>query len=153
MAVKPVPEGYHTVTPFIVSPDAAATIEFMKSAFGARENHISRMPDGTVMHADLTIGNSHVMLGHAGGANTPFPAMLYLYVDDCDAMFKRAVAAGGKVLMELSTQFYGDRHGAVTDTMGNHWWIATHVEDVPEAELHRRMQAAMKERAAGVGHE
>jgi PhnB protein len=148
MAVTPIPDGYHTVTPYIVSPDASATIEFAKHAFGAREHHVMRGPDGTVMHADVVIGSSHVMIGQAGGPNKAFPAMLYLYVPDVDATFQQAVAAGGTALHPVSTQFYGDRHGAIADAAGNQWWIATHVEDVPDEELRRRAEDAMRQRAA-----
>jgi PhnB protein len=148
MPVQPIPQGYHTVTPYIVAGDANALIEFTKRAFGAEEVHVMRMPDGRVMHGDVMIGNSHVMIGQAGGENKPFPAMLYLYVPDVDATFKQATAAGGTSIHEPATQFYGDRHGAVTDAEGNQWWIATHVEDVPEDELQRRGQAAMAQRAA-----
>jgi len=148
MPVKPIPEGYHTVTPYIVSRDAAATIDFAKRAFGAREHHVMRMPDGKVMHADIVIGNSHVMIGQAGGPNQAFPAMLYLYVPDVDATFQQAVSAGGTSLHAVSTQFYGDRHGAIGDVDGNQWWIATHVEDVSEEELGRRAEEAMRQRSA-----
>ena len=148
MTVKPIPDGYQTVTPYIVSPDAAATIDFATRAFGAREHHVMRMPDGRVMHGDVIIGNSHVMIGQAAGENTAFPAMLYLYVPDVDAVYKQAVAAGGTPLQPVSTQFYGDRHGAISDAAGNQWWIATHVEDVSDEELRRRSEEAMKQRAA-----
>jgi uncharacterized glyoxalase superfamily protein PhnB len=147
MAVKPVPDGYHTVTPYIVARDAAAVIEFAKRAFGAKEQHVMRMPDGRVMHGDIVIGSSHVMVGQAGGENKPFPAMLYLYVPDVDAVYKQALAAGGTSISEPSTQFYGDRHGAVSDSEGNQWWIATHVEDVPDEEMRRRAEQFMQQRA------
>ena len=148
MAVHPIPEGYHTVTPYIVASDAAAVIEFAKAAFGATENHVMRLPDGRVMHGDITIGNSHVMVGQAGGDSRPFPAMLYLYVPDVDAMYRQAVAAGGVSLQEPATQFYGDRHGAISDASGNQWWIATHVEDVSDEEMQRRSAEFMAQRSA-----
>ena len=142
--VQPVPHGYHTVTPYIVSPDEAARIAFIKQAFGATEHHVMRLPDGTVMHADLIIHDAHVMIGQAGAGQPPFPAMLYLYVPNADSVYQQAVAAGGTPLREPTTEFYGDRHGAVTDSAGNQWWIATHVEDVPDEELQQR--AAMQQR-------
>jgi PhnB protein len=142
MAVKPIPDGFRTVTPYLVAQDAAALIDFVKRAFGAQEKFLMRRPDGSVGHAEVIIGDSHVMIGQAGGPTTAFPAMLYLYVPDVDATFRQAVAAGGKALHEPSTQFYGDRHGAVTDSNGNQWWIATHVEDVSMEELKRRADAA-----------
>jgi uncharacterized glyoxalase superfamily protein PhnB len=87
------------------------------------------------------------MVGQAGGENKPFPAMLYLYVPDVDAVYKQARAAGGTSISEPSTQFYGDRHGAVSDSEGNQWWIATHVEDVPDEEMRRRAEQFMQQRA------
>jgi uncharacterized glyoxalase superfamily protein PhnB len=148
MAVQPVPEGYHTVTPYIVARDAAAVIEFAKRAFGAKEHHAMRLPDGRVMHGDIVIGNSHVMIGQAGGENNAFPAMLYLYVPDADGTYRDALAAGATSLSEPTTQFYGDRHAAVTDAEGNQWWIATHVEDVPDDEMRRRADQFMQQRGA-----
>ncbi len=147
MAVKPVPEGFHTVTPYLVVEDANALIEFLKAAFGANEHHVMRGPDGSVWHADLIVGDSHVMLGQAGGQNKAFPAMLYAYVPDVDSTYERAIAAGAKAMHPPSTQFYGDRHGAVEDCCGNQWWIATHVEDVPDDELARRAEEAARQRA------
>ena len=148
MAVKPIPDGYETVTPYIVVRDAAAVIEFATRAFGAREHHVMRLPDGRVMHGDIIIGTSHVMVGQAGGENKPFPAMLYLYVPDVDAVYQQAIAAGGTSIAEPATQFYGDRHAAVNDTEGNQWWIATHVEDVPDDEMERRAAQFMAQRSA-----
>lgn len=148
MAAKPVPDGYHTVTPYIVANDAGALIEFLQRAFGMRVDHRMNDPDARVWHADLTIGDSHIMVGHAAGANKPFPAMIYLYVPDCDAVYRRALAAGASSIMEPADQFYGDRHGGLNDPFGNQWWVATHIEDVPEAELQRRGNAFAEQRAA-----
>ena len=148
MAVTPVPEGYHTVTPYIVAKDAAGVIDFARRAFGAKEHHVMRLPDGRVMHGDIVIGSSHVMVGQAGGENKAFPAMLYLYVPDVDAVYTQALAAGGTSISEPATQFYGDRHGAVNDADGNQWWIATHVEDVPDDEMRRRAEQFMQQRSA-----
>ena len=106
-----------------------------------------RGPDGSVWHADMIVGDSHVMMGQAGGPNKPFPAMLYAYLPDVDAVYERALAAGAKSVQPPSTQFYGDRHGAVEDCCGNQWWIATHVEDVPEDELQRRAEEVARQRA------
>ncbi len=146
MPVKSIPDGYHTVTPYLIVDDAAALIEFAKAAFGAREHHVMRAPGGSVVHADVVIGDSHVMIGQAGGPNRAFPATLYLYVADCDATYGKALAAGATSIQELATQFYGDRHGAVADRWGNRWWIVTHVEDVSDAELQRRTDEAMRQR-------
>ena len=147
MAVKPIPEGFHTVTPYLVAKDAAALIDFITRGLGGQEKFVMKRPDGSIGHAEMIVGDSHVMIGQAGGANPAFPAMLYLYVRDVDATFKQAVAAGGQSLHEPSTQFYGDRHGAVTDSNGNQWWIATHVEDVSQEELERRAAAAQHQPA------
>jgi len=147
MAVKPIPEGFHTVTPYLVASDAAALIDFITRGLGGQERFVMRRPDGSIGHAEMQVGDSHIMIGQAGGANTAFPAMLYLYVADVDALYKQAVGAGAKALHEPSTQFYGDRHGAVVDSNGNQWWIATHVEDVPQEELERRAAAAQHQPA------
>jgi uncharacterized glyoxalase superfamily protein PhnB len=146
MPVKPVPDTYHTLTPYLVVTEASKLVDFMKRAFGAREVHLMKMPNGDIAHGDLLIGDSHVMLGQANG---PWPAQatsLYLYLPDCDAVYKQALAAGGTSVQEPKTQFYGDRHGAVKDPCGNTWWMATHVEDVPPAELEKRAAAAARER-------
>jgi PhnB protein len=144
MPVKPVPEGYHTVTPYLTVDNAAALIDFLKRAFNASEYHVVRGPDGSVGHADLLIGDSHVMIGQSPGND--LRAMIYMYVPDADAMYRQAIAAGGESIHEMATHFYGDRHGAVRDSFGNQWWIATHVEDVAEDELQRRAAEAMKQR-------
>ena len=144
MAVKPVPEGLHTVTPYLVVQGVAKLIDFLKQAFGATEMHRSTRPDGTVMHAQVKIGDSPIMMGEAWGDYSPKPASLYLYVPDCDAVYKSAVAAGGTSIMEPMNMFYGDRNGGVKDLAGNEWWIATHIEDVPPDELERRAAEAMK---------
>jgi len=140
--VKPVPEGYHTVIPYIVVPDVAKLIDFTKQAFGGTEVHVSRRPDGTVMHAEIKIGDSIIMMGEGGETFKTFLAMLHLYMEDVDAVYQRAIRAGSKSLREPTDQFYGDRSGAVEDTFGNQWWIATHVEDVTPEEMDRRMKAA-----------
>lgn len=138
MAVKPIPEGYHTVTPYLVVPGAAKLIEFLRHVFDAQEIERMARPDGTVMHAEVRIGDSVVMMGEASGEKPAMPAMLYLYVKDCDATYKRALQAGAISVMEPADQFYGDRNAAVKDASGNQWWMATHVEDVPPEEMARR---------------
>jgi len=148
MAVKPVPESFHTVTPYLVAEDAVALIDFIKRGLGGQEKFVMHRPDGSIGHAEMIIGDSHVMIGQAGGPNKAFPAMLYLYVPDVDARYAQAVAAGATTLHEPSTQFYGDRHGAVVDSNGNQWWIATHVEDVSPEELQRRAEAAQHQAVA-----
>jgi PhnB protein len=149
--VKPIPEGYHSVTPYLCCKDAAAAIEFYKKAFGATE--VMRMgdPGGKVGHAELQIGDSRVMLADefpemgflspktVGGS----PVMIHLYVEDVDATANRAVAAGGKVTRPVADQFYGDRGGQVEDPFGHKWYVATHKEDLSPEEIGKRAAAAM----------
>src|SRR6266850_976030 len=138
MNVKAIPEGYHTITPYFAVRDAAELIKFLKRAFDAKEIELLAMPDGTVMHAQMQVGDSMVMVGHVPPDNTEqklMPAMLYMYVNDVDAAYKKAIEAGGKSVMEPVDQFYGDRSGALNDPAGNQWWIATRKEDVSAEEL------------------
>lgn len=153
MAVKPIPDGYHTVTPYITVEDAGEVIEFLKKAFGAQEAFAMRDEHGRVRHAEVKVGTSMIMLGSSHDQWKARPANFYVYVEDVDAVYKKAVAAGGKSLSEPETQFYGDRHGAVIDSQGNSWWIATHVEDVPEEELGRRAKEAAAKQTAAAGGE
>ena len=144
MTVQPIPEGYHTVTPYLVIPGIAQVLDFLKRAFGAVETTPPmKQADGTVMHAEVQIGDSRVMMGEPMG-QPPVPAMLHLYVTDVDSVFRRAVEAGGVVVREPADQFYGDRSGGVKDSAGNIWWIATHKEDVSPEEMMRRMASAGK---------
>lgn len=150
--VSHVPEGYHTATPYMIVKGAARAIEFYQKAFGATE--ILRMagPDGKVGHAEIQIGNSRIMLADEEpmrDARSPetiggTPMFLMLYVPDVDAMFKQALAAGGKQLMPPTNQFYGDRSGMLADPFGHKWCLATHVEDVPPEEMDRRAAEFMK---------
>jgi PhnB protein len=156
MAVKPIPEGYHTVTPYLVIQGASRAIDFYKEAFGAVETVRMGGPDGKVGHAEIKIGDSMVMLadehpdmGHRGPkAYGGTPVSLALYVEDVDSMFPRAIAAGAKELQPLKDQFYGDRSGTLEDPFGHIWTIGTHKEDVAPDEMERRMAASMKEQAA-----
>jgi PhnB protein len=141
MSVRPIPEGYHTITPFLVVPDADRQIQFLEQAFGAKVLFCLRMSDGAVAHAELQIGDSRVMMGQSGGKQPAIPCMLHLYVEDVDAVYKQAIAAGATAIREPEMQFYGDRSGGVKDEAGNQWWIGTHVEDVSAEELERRMAA------------
>jgi uncharacterized glyoxalase superfamily protein PhnB len=137
MAVKPVPDGYHTVTPYLTVKDAGGLIDFIKQVFGGEETF--RMGEDSVAHAEMRIGDSMVMLGEA--QNEPIPAMIHLYMPDTDAVYRRALAAGATSLREPTDMFYGDRTGGVQDRFGNQWWIATHIEDVPSEEMARRAAA------------
>jgi PhnB protein len=139
---KPVPDGYHTVTPYLVVEDAGKLIEFLTAAFGAKVRSSHKRPDGKVAHAEVGIGDSIIMLGSAQGDAKPMTTALYMYVPDCDTLYRRALAAGGISIGEPKDQFYGDRHGGVKDPCGNTWWIATHIEDVSEQELMRRIAGA-----------
>jgi PhnB protein len=153
MQVKPIPNGYHTVTPYLVVKDAASAIDFYKKAFGATELFRMAGPHGRVMHAEIKIGNSPIMMADecpemrtrspqsVGGS----PVSMYLYVEDVDALFSQAVAAGAKVTRPVKDQFYGDRSGGLEDPFGHVWYVATHKEDVPPEEIHRRFEAAMKQ--------
>lgn len=152
--VKPVPEGYHTITPYLSVNDGEAAIEFYKRAFGAQERMRMPGPDGKgIGHAELQIGDSRLMLADEfpdlnfrgpkslGGS----PVMMHLYVDDCDAWFDRAVKAGAKVTRPLADQFYGDRGGGLEDPFGHTWYISTHKEDLSEEEMKERAAKAHAE--------
>jgi uncharacterized glyoxalase superfamily protein PhnB len=145
MPAKPVPEGYHTVTPYLVVRGAAKTMDFAKKAFGAElAFEPLKRPDGSIMHAELKIGDSHVMISDATEQHPPMQSMLHLYVPNVDAAYQRALAAGGTSTVEPMDQFYGDRSGGVKDPAGIHWWIGTHKEDVAPAELKKRAEAHLK---------
>jgi len=142
MSVKPIPEGYHTVTPFLTIPGAVELIEFLKQVFNAREKERIMMPNGALAHAEVIIGDSVIMLGEPmGGECVPMPGAFYLYLEDMEAAYQRALAAGATSTMEPADQFWGDRLAAVKDRFGNVWNLATHVEDVSAEELKRRMAA------------
>ena len=135
--VKPTPDGYHSVTPYLVVKGAEKVIDFAKAVFDAEEIERFAKPDGSIMHAEFRIGDSVVMIGEA--PEQPMPATLHVYVPNADLTYKKALAAGGKSLREPTDQFYGDRSAGVTDSAGNQWWMATHVEDVSKDEMKRRM--------------
>jgi PhnB protein len=151
MGVKPIPEGYHTATPYLAVDDAAEALEYYKKAFDAKERGRMEAPDGKIGHAEIQIGDSLVML------SDPFPqastrtpkelggttASVFLYVEDVDAFVQRAVDAGATVSMEVADQFWGDRFGTITDPFGHSWSVATHIEDVPPEEMAERAKAAM----------
>jgi PhnB protein len=151
MAVKPIPEGYHTVTPYLSLDDAAAAIEYYKKAFGAKERVRMGGPGGKIGHAELEIGDSLVMLADSFPQSSTKPpkelggttSSVMLYVEDVDAVVKQAVDAGATVTMEVADQFWGDRLGSITDPFGHSWSLATHVEDVPPEEMEKRAEEAM----------
>lgn len=141
MSVKPIPEGMHTVTPYLIVKGAHALIEFTKQAFGAELKHLSPTSDGHVMHALLQVGDSHIMLSDGRAEFPPMASMLHLYVPDVDGVYAKAIAAGAQSLREPENQFYGDRSAGV-EAFGVQWWLATHMEDLSDEELARRAQAA-----------
>lgn len=149
MTVKPVPEGFHTITPYIVVPGLGKLIEFLKAAFDAEVIECMSAPDGSIAHAEARIGDSMVMMGEPRGEFKPLPAGLYLYVPDCDAVFARALAAGGESISEPADMFYGDRQGGVRDPAGNTWWIATRKENLSHEEILQRSKEFFKEQGGG----
>ncbi len=126
-----IPEGFRTVTPYLHPRGAAKLIDFLKQAFGAEEAFRAQSPEGIVHHATVRIGDSVVEMGEAHGEFQPMLTAIYMYVNDADALYKRAVQAGAASLWEPADQPYGDRNAGVTDPLGNHWYIATHIKDVP----------------------
>jgi uncharacterized glyoxalase superfamily protein PhnB len=146
MAVKPIPEGYHTVTPGMTVPNVKGVIEFVKQAFGAEvlEEPMMR-PDGGVMHAEVKIGDSIVMMGEPMGGFDAMPGSFYLYVEDADSTYQRALQAGAEPIMEMTDQFWGDRAGGLKDKAGNFWWVATRMEEVAPDELMKRAEAFLSQ--------
>ena len=147
--VKPIPDGFHTVTPYLIVDGAKKVIDFMQHALGAKHDHEPTLrPDGTIMHATLKIGDSMVMISDASEHAKAMPVMLYLYVPNVDAAYQLALKAGATSIMEPADQFYGDRSGGVKDAAGNSWFFGTHIEDVAPAELTKRAADAFKKKAA-----
>ena len=152
MAVKPIPDGYHTVTPYIIVKGAAEALAFYAKAFGAKEILRMPMPDGSIAHAEFKIGDSPIMIGEENpqwGAKSPkslggTPFGMCIYVADCDAAFKQAVAAGATVERPVVDQFYGDRSGTVVDPYGHKWTIATHKVDMTPDQMQKAMSEWMK---------
>ena len=146
---KPIPEGYHTATPYLIITNAAKAIEFYQEVFGAKELDRLDTPDGKVGHAEIQVGDSRIMLADEfpeWDARSPktiggSPVVIMLYVEDVDAVVQRAVAAGARLFKPVADQFYGDRSGTITDPFGHKWTIATHVEDVSPEEMKRRAAA------------
>jgi len=155
--VKPIPDGYHSVTPYLIVRGGAEAIEFYKKAFGAEERFRMPGPGGKVMHAEIQIGDSVVMLGDEWpemGVKSPHSlggpgVSVMLYVTDVDASFKQATAAGAKAKQPPTDMFWGDRYGKLTDPFGHEWGIATHIEDVAPDEMERRGKKFAEEMAKG----
>jgi PhnB protein len=151
MAVQPIPEGYHSLTPYLSVHDAAQAIEFYKRAFGAKERGVMPGPDGKIAHAELEIGDSVIMLADPFEQSSVTPpkelggrsGALFMYVEDVDAVVQQAVDAGAEVTMPVEDQFWGDRYGKVADPFGHEWQIATHAEDLSIEEIEERGKQAM----------
>jgi PhnB protein len=151
--VKPIPDGYPTATPYLIVNGAARAIEFYKKAFGATETMRMADPSGKVMHAEVKIGTSPIMLADEFpemGAKSPqayggSPVTIVLYVEDVDKVVNQAVTAGGKLIRPVTDQFYGDRTGGVEDPFGHSWYVATHIEDVSPQEMKKRSEEMMKQ--------
>jgi PhnB protein len=155
-AAKPVPEGLHTMTPQLTLDNAAEAIDWYKKAFGVQEISRGLGPDGKIMHAELAIGNSRfmvndVMMGKGPKGFGGSPASFWLYVDDSDALFDRAVKEGAQIQMPIQNQFWGDRAGAVADPAGYTWWIATRTEDLTHDEIQQRAAEFFKQMAQQTG--
>jgi uncharacterized glyoxalase superfamily protein PhnB len=135
-----VPKGYHTVTPFLMVNDARGLIEFIETALDGRVTSMMKQEDGKIMHATVQIGDSLVMIADTMSGSQPMPAMLYLYVDDVDALYRQAINANGTSIREPVDEFYGDRSAGVRDEWNNQWWFATHIEDVSDEEMERRKE-------------
>jgi PhnB protein len=157
MAVKPIPAGYHTVTPYLVVKDAAKALDYYAKGLGAKELMRMPGPGGKIMHAEIQIGDSRIMLADEFpemGAKSPqtiggSPVGICLYVEDVDTRFKQALAAGAKEERPVKDQFYGDRSGTLVDPFGHKWTIATHKEDVSPEEMIKRGQEFMKKQGGG----
>ena len=142
---EPIPRGFHSVTPFLVLKDCVAFLDFIKNAFGGETTFLLKHKGGKVMHASAKIGDSPIMLTDADEKLPEMPAMLYLYVDDVDSVYKQALEAGAASVREPVNEFYGDRSAGVKDKWGNQWWIATHIEEVDREEVERRAEEFEKE--------
>ena len=149
MATKSIPDGYHSITPSFIVDGAQKFIDFIKTVFDAKDRFTMGGPGGKIMHAELSIGDSSIMVADVQPQWPARSNSLYVYVDDVDAAYARALKAGATSVRAPENAFYGDRTSAVTDPFGNSWGIATHVEDIPHDELVKRAEAFHKECAAG----
>lgn len=145
--VRPIPEGMHTVTPFLVVNQAALLMDFIKKAFNGKVTGQMDGEDGKIMHANMTIGDTVIMIADANEKFGAVQSMLYLYVEDIDSVYQQALKAKGQSLREPIDEFYGDRSAGIKDPWGNQWWIATHVEDVSPEETRRRAEQFQKQEA------
>lgn len=141
MAAKPIPDGYHTITPYLIVEDADKLVEFIEQVFDGKLIFKMETDKGRISHGEMKIGDSMLMLSEASGDWKSTRTMLYLYVNDVDTVHQKALATGASQIKEPENQFYGDRSSMVQDSFGNFWGIATHIEDVSEAEMEQRMSA------------
>jgi uncharacterized glyoxalase superfamily protein PhnB len=138
MSIKPIPGGFHAVTPYLFAQGASRLIEFICAAFNGEVTFRQTRPDGAIMHATMRIGDSMLMLADPTPQFGPMPTSIYLYVRDCDAVYHSALNSGGVSVFPMMTLPSGERYGGIKDPCGNIWWVATHVEDVPPGEQERR---------------
>lgn len=138
MTTKPIRDGFHTLTPYIFARDATRLIEFISVGFAGEVTFRKERPDGSIIHAEMRVGDSMLMLGEASDQFGPMPTSIYLYVTDCDAVYQTALKCGGLSVFPMMTLPSGERYGGIKDPCGNIWWVATHVEDVPPDEEERR---------------
>jgi len=151
MSLSPIPEGYHSLTPYLIVDDIQRLITFLEKAFGAGVHHKITRADGRINHADLVVGNSHIMMGQAQENFPALPCMMYLYVEDVDAQYARALEAGGVSIMEPTDPFYGARDAGIKGPSGNYWWIGTRFEEVAPEEMQRRSLERDRQRAEKTG--
>ena len=138
MTAKPIRDGFHAVTPYLFAEDGACLIKFISAAFGGKVTFQKARPDGSIIHAEMKVGDSMLMLADASREFRPMPTSIYLYVTDCDAVYKTALSSGGVSIFPIMTLPSGERYGGVKDPCGNIWWVATHLEDVTPEEEERR---------------
>jgi PhnB protein len=147
MALKTIPEGFHTVTPYLMVPGAADLLKFLEQVFDAEVTERMMRPDGAIMHAEIRVGDSMVMIGEVAAGHQPRPGAFYLFVEDVDAVDARALRAGATSLTEPQDRYYGNREAGVRDAFGIDWWLATRLEELSQAELAKRHEEAMAQRA------
>ena len=144
MSVKPIPDNFPRVSPYLIVSNVGKTMSFLEEIFNAEESERMTLPDGTINHGSVKIGDSLIMMGKKSDNMPPQSTMLYIYVEDTDATYKLALEKGATSVMEPADQFYGDRNAAVKDSDGISWWIATHIEDISNEEIQRRNEERAK---------
>jgi PhnB protein len=140
MEVKPIPQGYRTITPYLTVKGAKTLINFLERAFDAKNMRQTVRPDGSIGNAEVLIGDSMIMIADGTETWQSSPTSIYMYVENCDAVYRKAIEEGGESIIEPQDMFYGDRNAGVKDFCGNSWWIGTHIEDVSDEEIQNRME-------------